>query len=91
MTSFSEMARCLQASRLLQRYLDGETDAATAGRITEHLERCRRCTRQARTYEAIKRSLRSTAPGTDDPAVHRLRAFQRTLAHQDDGGSPTDR
>lgn len=49
MQSLPEMARCLRTSRVLQAYLDGETDERTARRVAHHLEDCRRCGLQAST------------------------------------------
>ena len=85
--SLSEMARCLRTSRALQRYLDGEADDLTAARVAEHLEECRRCGLQARTYLAIKQALRSGSRDVDDLALHRLWAFTRSLT---DTGGPDD-
>ncbi len=82
----SEMAACFRTSRVLQRYLDGEADDLTTERVAEHLEECRRCGLQARTYQAIKQSLRSGAGDVDDLALRRLRAFSRSLADPDDAG-----
>ncbi|MGQ0573606.1 MAG: zf-HC2 domain-containing protein [Pseudonocardia sp.] len=84
--SLSEMARCLRTSRVLQRYLDGEADDLTAARVAEHLETCRRCGLQARTYQAIKDALRSGSRDVDDLALRRLHAFSRSLADTDDPG-----
>lgn len=82
--SLSELARCLRTSRVLQRYLDGEVDDLTATRVAEHLETCRRCGLQARTYQAIKEALRSGSRDVDDLALRRLHAFSRSLADTDD-------
>ncbi len=79
----SQMTRCFRTARALQRYLDGEADDLTAERVAEHLEECRRCGLQARTYEAIKRSLRSGSRDVDDLALRRLRAFHRSLAEHE--------
>ena len=85
--SLSEMARCLRTSRALQRYLDGESDDLTAARVAAHLEECRRCGLQARTYLAIKQALRSGSRDVDDLTLHRLHAFSRSLA---DTAGPDD-
>ncbi|GAB3394249.1 anti-sigma factor family protein [Amycolatopsis echigonensis] len=75
--------RCLRVMRLLQSYLDGEVTDATAARIAEHLEECRRCGLQADTYLAIKNALAHRQPPTTD-AVDRLRAFGEALLHTAD-------
>ncbi len=86
MMSLSEMTACFRTSRVLQRYLDGEADDLTAARVAEHLEQCRRCGLQARTYQAIKQSLRSGSRDVEDLALRRLRAFSRSMADPDDAG-----
>jgi anti-sigma factor RsiW len=87
MMPLSAMARCLRTSRVLQHYLDGETDDLTAARVAEHLEECRRCGLQARTYQAIKQALRSGSRDVDDLALRRLRAFSHSLAEHDGPGA----
>ncbi|WP_219418713.1 zf-HC2 domain-containing protein [Pseudonocardia nigra] len=86
--SLSRMTRCFRTSRALQRYLDGEADDLTAACVAEHLEECRRCGLQARTYQAIKQALRSGSRDVDELALRRLRAFSRSLAEP--GGPGTD-
>ncbi|MFI1730033.1 anti-sigma factor family protein [Streptomyces acidicola] len=69
---------CMQAGRVLQAYLDGETDDATVCRVAVHLADCRRCGPEARTYREIKNALvRRAEPDPD--AVERLRGFARGL------------
>ncbi len=83
MMTMSEMARCVRTSRALQRYLDGEADDRTAARVAEHLETCRRCGLQARTYQSIKEALRSGSRDVDDLTLRRLHAFTRSLVDTD--------
>ena len=45
---------CHEVSRLVQRYLDDETDRATAAAVAAHLEDCRRCGMEADAYRDIK-------------------------------------
>lgn len=80
---------CMQVARVLQSYLDGETDEVTAGRVAAHLEDCRRCGLEASVYQEIHNALaRRTEP--DSAAVDRLRAFGASLLSDrptgDDGG-----
>ncbi|MHB1065327.1 MAG: anti-sigma factor family protein [Georgenia sp.] len=78
-------SECHQAARFLQHYLDGELDIVRAASVAEHLETCRRCGLEARTYESIKIAISaaSTAtPPSDDPAVERLRTFAEELSEQ---------
>ncbi|UQA91285.1 anti-sigma factor family protein [Streptomyces halobius] len=78
----------MQVARLLQSYLDGETDEITARRVAAHLKDCRRCGLEASVYREIHNALaRRVEP--DAGAVQRLRAFGESLmnpAAGDDGG-----
>jgi anti-sigma factor RsiW len=75
------MVRCLRTVRILQSYLDGETNESTAHRVAEHLQECHRCGWQAATYRAIKRAVRARAGDVDELALRRLHAFHRALAN----------
>jgi anti-sigma factor RsiW len=87
------MRRCRQVAAVLQEYLDGEVDPATAGTVHDHLEECRRCGLEASTYRAIKAAIpaadaRITQIDVDPEAVRRLRRFADDLAHpRDTSGS----
>lgn len=79
------MRRCRQVATVLQGYLDGEVDPATAHMVRDHLEECRRCGLEASTYRAIKTAIpvaEATASRTkvDPQAVERLRRFAEDLA-----------
>ncbi len=69
---------CMQVARVLQSYLDGETDEVTARRIAAHLEDCRRCGLEASVYQEIHNALARRAD-PDSAAVDRLRAFGASL------------
>ncbi|WP_217247259.1 anti-sigma factor [Streptomyces sp. AC602_WCS936] len=69
---------CLQAARVLQSYLDGETDEVTARRVAVHLADCRRCGLEASVYREIHNAL-ARAAEPDSGAVERLRAFGASL------------
>lgn len=73
------MLECLKVTRVLQSYLDGVVDEATARRVAEHLERCRRCGLEADTYRTIKAAL-ARHKRTPTEAVGRLRSFAERLA-----------
>lgn len=80
---------CVQVGRVLQSYLDGETDEVTARRVAAHLEDCRRCGLEASVYREIHHALaRRVEP--DTRAVARLRAFGESLVRDrgagDEGG-----
>ena len=72
-------ASCFEVARVLQSFLDRETDELTAARISRHLEHCRRCGLEARTYVEIKAALARRVPVLDELAVERLRAFATHL------------
>lgn len=68
----------MQVARVLQYYLDGETDEVTARRVAAHLESCRRCGLNASVYREIRGALaRRETP--DPEALDRLRAFGTSL------------
>lgn len=79
MRSPAAMLRCLRSGRALQRYLDGELDAASAARVVGHLGECGRCGTRALTFVALKDAVRSNGDGPDAPAIERLQRFGRTL------------
>ncbi|MDA8343789.1 MAG: zf-HC2 domain-containing protein [Actinomycetota bacterium] len=70
---------CREAARVLQSYLDGQLDAAEAGRVADHLEVCRRCGLDAATFRSIKATLAGAAPEPEPGVVDRLEAFARSL------------
>ncbi len=77
-----DVTSCLQTRRLLQRYLDGETGADLAARITRHLRACRACGLEAVTYRAIKTAIARSASLPPAPVVDRLTAFAQSLGQQ---------
>jgi anti-sigma factor (TIGR02949 family) len=74
------MADCHEVGRVLQAYLDGEVDEATARRVAPHLDACRRCGLEAEVYENIKTALASHAPRVDPATIERLRRFGDAVA-----------
>lgn len=78
---------CHQVAKVLQSYLDGETEAPTSSMVAEHLEVCRKCGLEASTYLAIKTAIAANAPETtpvDNDAVARLRDFADGLGDSKD-------
>ncbi|MEU6545042.1 zf-HC2 domain-containing protein [Streptomyces sp. NPDC046859] len=72
------------AIRVLQAYLDGETDDVTARQVIAHLNDCCDCGMEAVQYREIKESLaRRGRP--DAQAVERLRGFGSSLLHTGPG------
>ena len=86
-----DTASCMQVVRVLQSYLDGQTDEITARRVANHLEACRRCGLEAVTYREIKASLARQAQPLDPGVVERLRAFGAALTDDPhEGSAPGD-
>lgn len=84
-------ATCAEVGRVLQSYLDGQVDEMTARRVARHLEACRRCGLEARTYEAIKEALARQRTDVDAAALERLRSFGERLVEEgppDEAGAP---
>ncbi len=75
---------CLRTRRLLQRFLDGETDPDLAARIARHLQACRACGLEAQTYRDITSSLHTLAAPPPDHALDRLAQFAASLDQHSD-------
>lgn len=73
------MATCREVGRVLQSYLDGQTDEFTAQRVRAHLDACRRCGMEANVYAELKHALARHTPTVDAAIVERVRAFSRDL------------
>ena len=81
-------SECHQVAKVLQSYLDGETEPPTSSMVAAHLEVCRKCGLEASTYLAIKTAI-AASPKTetttvDSAAIDRLREFANAL------GDPLD-
>ena len=76
---------CRKVAKVLQAFLDGESDDVTAERVEAHLEACRRCGLEATTYRQIKDSLARGAPAVPDLTLRRLRDFGSRLAEGETG------
>jgi anti-sigma factor RsiW len=86
--------RCRQVAKVLQAYLDGEADPTTAQAVHAHLEVCRRCGLEARTYRAIKAAIPPASAPTsrvevDPTALARLRLFAEHLGDDDEDSQPS--
>jgi anti-sigma factor RsiW len=75
---------CMRVARVLQAYLDGEIDEATARRVWGHLEVCRRCGMKAGTYRSIKESIARTGR-LDQLTRRRLEDFARRVGSFEPG------
>ncbi|MGH9229989.1 MAG: anti-sigma factor family protein [Acidimicrobiales bacterium] len=78
---------CREVGKLLQRYLDGETDEGATAKVAEHLEDCRRCGLEASIYREIKASLARQTTVLPETTLARLRRFGQQLATE----GPPDR
>lgn len=77
--------RCEEVARVLQSHVDGELDAATAEKVSTHLDACLRCGMAASTYRDLKARLARLSEPVEVDAVERLRAFVDDLtAHEAD-------
>ena len=81
---------CREVGKLLQRYLDGETDEHATAKVAEHLEDCRRCGLEAGIYREIKASLARQATVLPETTLVRLRRFGQQLAHEGPPDAPAD-
>lgn len=79
---------CREVGRLLQRYLDGETDEPATAKVAEHLEDCRRCGLEAGIYREITAALARHATVLPEAALIRLRRFGQQLATGGASGAP---
>lgn len=83
-TSPSDVATCAEVMRSLQSYLDGEIkDDLSARGIEAHLEVCRRCGMEAKTFRELKSALRSAERDIDPHTIERLENFARSLGDQE--------
>jgi predicted anti-sigma-YlaC factor YlaD len=80
---------CGEVGKLLQRYLDGETDEHATAKVAEHLEDCRRCGLEAGIYREIKASLARQATVLPETTLTRLRRFGAQLATEGPPDGPT--
>lgn len=71
---------CPEVGRTLQAYLDGRVDADWAARVEAHLEHCRRCGMEAKTYIDLKYALRRREMTLREETLANLRDFATQLA-----------
>lgn len=73
---------CGEVAAVLQQYLDGELDDATAPLVEAHLELCRKCGLEASIIADVKEALAAQGELPDE-SVRRLREFGERIAHGD--------
>ncbi len=76
-------ARCIEIGRHIQTYLDGGLDAATAAKVSSHLDACRRCGLTADDYRRLKLALAETSAPMPAEPLQRLQALATDLASGD--------
>jgi len=64
---------CDEVRKFIQAYLDGELDEHEWAGLSDHLESCVDCRREARMEERLRRAVRRALPETPAPAALRLR------------------
>lgn len=75
---------CDEIMEVLQAYLDGEVDAATAREVAGHLEECTACSHESEVYQRIKSSLTTRRREIDPDVRAALEAFSRDLRTSSD-------
>lgn len=70
---------CAEVMEVLQAYLDGEVDAATAAGVARHLDRCGGCRAESETYRRIIEHLRRQSPRVEAEVLTALEQFGRGL------------
>ena len=78
---------CAEVMAVLQSYLDGEVDSATARDVAGHLESCPDCDLESATYRRIKSTLAGRAEPVDPDVMASLRAFSDRLVSGELDGS----
>ena len=71
---------CPEVGRTLQSYLDDRVDEDWAARVERHLEHCRRCGMEAKTYRELKAALGQREMALREDTRERLRSFAAELA-----------
>jgi len=84
------MMECRHVGKILQTYLDGQTDEHTTQRVALHLDACRRCGFEASTYRELKTSLRRRGTPIDEISLARLRSFANSLVTEPPAAGPEE-
>lgn len=69
----------LRLRSMVEAYVDGELDGATARAVRAHLRECWWCSADAQTHRLVRSSLRRRRGGLSSLPVTRLRRFVRDL------------
>lgn len=76
-------SRCIEIGRQIQTYLDDGLDPATAAKVAQHLDACRRCGLTADDYRRLKSALAETSVSMPVEPLQRLQALAADLAAGD--------
>ena len=87
-SKIAEMMECRHVGRVLQTYLDGQTDERTTRQVALHLDACRRCGFEASAYRELKTSLRRHGTPIDEITLTRLRTFANSLVTEPPAAGP---
>lgn len=74
---------CREVGKILQSYLDNDVEEDFTEKIAAHLDACKDCGLEVKTYRQIKTSLASKMPKVEPAALERLQAFGNQLADND--------
>lgn len=80
MKLFRRGPSCEEVLEVLQAYLDGETDEATARNVIAHLDRCALCEHELYVYRRIKISLTRHTATVDPEVLSALTLFGERVA-----------
>lgn len=78
---FRRSMSCQDVLEVLQSYLDGETDEATARKVVAHLDRCDQCDHETWVYRRIKISLGSREVPIDPQVRAALTRYGQRVAN----------
>ena len=79
---------CTEVVKVLQSYLDGETEPEVARAVARHLGACLHCDQESQVYADIKASLQRRRGDVDPEVLAALRDFSQQLV-DDDGQAPS--
>ncbi|MDH3293200.1 MAG: zf-HC2 domain-containing protein [Acidimicrobiia bacterium] len=70
---------CSEVLEVIQSYIDGEIDDATARKVATHLDHCHPCVNEERAYLQIKNSLANRRIHVDVEVLDQLFSFGNRL------------
>ena len=70
---------CGDVLEVIQAYIDGEIDAATARKVAAHLDQCHPCVKEEQAYVQIKTSLARRRIHVDIEVLEQLMSYGERL------------